>query len=1313
MPLEDFSPPISAWFIKTFGSPTQAQARAWPLIRRGSHVLLSAPTGSGKTLAAFLVAIERIGRKRMAGDRRRREGASVLYVSPLRSLVSDVATNLVEPLSAIGSLDPAFEGIEVGVRTGDTAASARSRQVKRPPDIVATTPESLALMLLSEGGRKILSTVEYVIVDEIHAVVGSKRGPQLALSLELLEDLVAPSGRQSPEESFFATSWRPGYHRRVGLQRVGLSATQEPITSMARFLGGVGREVAIVDCGRFRAMDVQIELGSSEVGAVCSGEEWSAIYEKVAALVQEHRSSLVFVATRRMAERVGARLGELLGNDVVASHHGSLSKERRQTVESRLKAGELKAVVATSSLELGIDIGDVDLVIQIGSPKSVTTATQRIGRSGHAVSGLPKGRIFPLTVSELEEVSSIVGMMRDGLLDSATFVEKPLDVLAQECVAACVMRPRQRDELFKIVRRAWPYRDLTAGELDSVLQLHSKGRWALLHLDPVSGVVRATRRARLHCLTNSGTIPDTGEYEVVQIEDGSFLGSLDEDFAIESAIGDVFQLGNSSWRVSKVRQGQVLVSEAGDVPATFPFWFGEGPFRSREVGERIGRFRQAWLELYQKGVDRSERIEWIGEKVRLNLSAASRIDDYLAETANLLGTLPTHSRVVAERFFDHSGGMQLVVHAPFGSRINRAWGLALRKKFCRSFGFELQAAAGDDGLLISLSTMHSFPVEEVFEFLSPESVRHVLEQAVIGTPLFATRWRWAAVCSLLVERNRAGGKIPINLQRTIAQDRLAEAFPQSLACFETLPPGDIPVPLDHPVVRQTLRDCLEYAMDTEELVRVVERLKSGQIERVAVDVPFPSPMAEGILQAKPYEFLDDAPLEERRAHAVPGIGKRPRTPYSGSIDAEVARRVRQRRWPRPDGVEELHHTLVWMGFVTEAEAASSGWNGWLEQLAEQGRVEFEEGRWKAKGVKWDWTSVAEGRLQALGFVAMGEEPLVGSGGRRALLELEAAGKALRVRVGGETVWAERRAASEGLKLTRRKLLESFSPVTIEAFQKFLNHWNHLCEETRLEGPEGVVEAALCAGGLPVEAGRLEREFLSERVRGYRPEWLDSAISSGRIVWFRAGPYRRVAFSKLPICLVPFADAHIWYSVWGGGADPQKLSGNAAAVYEILLERGPRFFFDLEREAGIPSAWLERAIEELITLGLVTADSFSLARWMLRAKRLRALPIRITGRVWAIQRELICREKPDGERISECVAKGLLARMGIVWRERFLECKVPLPWGDIRSALRRLEQRGEARWGRFVRSGSGEQFAAPTAPEYLARIAALGQHADSG
>ncbi|HYM81991.1 MAG TPA: DEAD/DEAH box helicase, partial [Candidatus Limnocylindria bacterium] len=830
MSLEHFHPVVARWFTERIGVPSPPQVEGWPKIRSGRHTLISAPTGTGKTLAAFLSAIDGLLRQGPALA----DETQVLYVSPLKALGNDVQKNLQGPLAELSSREPAFPEVRVMVRSGDTPAHQRTAMRKRPPHILVTTPESLYILLTSESGREMLGSVRTLILDEIHAVAGDKRGAHLALSVERLQQAAdAP------------------------IQRIGLSATQKPISDVANLLVGVGRECELVNIGHRRDLDLAVEIPDSPLATVCSHETWAELIKKMAEMIGQHRTTIVFVNTRKLAERVAARLTEVLGDEQVTSHHGSLARERRLDAEERLKHGKLRALVATASLELGIDIGDVDLVIQAGVTPSIAVLLQRVGRSGHALARTPKGRLFPLTQDELVCAAALLDAIRLGELDRTPQPGRPLDILAQQIVAACIPETWDEERLFDTLRRAWPYRDLTREEFDSVAGLHTDGRAALLHRDGVNGRLRATRRARITALTSGGAIPDTGQYRVVVEPEDVAVGTLDEDFAIESNVGDIFQLGNASWRILKVEPGVVRVADAHGMPPTVPFWFGEAPARTRELSAAIARVRT-------NGRD----PEWLVREVGLGRDAAVQLAEYLNEGERTLGAIPTPECVVLERFFDESGGMQLVVHAPFGGRINRAWGLALRKRFCRGFGFELQAAANEEAIVISLGPQHSFALEEVFDYLHPRRVRDVLVQALLDAPMFGTRWRWNASRALLLPRMQNGRRVPTPFLRFRAEDLLVKAFPQVLACPETLPPGDLPVPWEHPIVRQTIEDCLTEAMDLEGLLEVLHGLRDGRIRRVAVDTREPSAFARGILNAMPYAFLDDAPLEERRTQAV-------------------------------------------------------------------------------------------------------------------------------------------------------------------------------------------------------------------------------------------------------------------------------------------------------------------------------------------------------------------------------------------------------------------------------------------------------------
>src|SRR6266568_75031 len=767
-----FHPAVVRWFEQTFGSPTEPQVRGWPAIQSGRQVLISAPTGSGKTLAAFLASLDALFREGVEADLP--DETQVVYVSPLKALSNDIRKNLQEPLAGIRALLGETNGLEIDVRadvrTGDTTAAQRQALIKKPPHILVTTPESLYLLLTSDSGRQMLSTARTLILDEIHAVVDDRRGAHLALSVERLAAL---------------TRLRQGYGEQAKspLQRIGLSATQKPIEEVARFLVGAHAvddagtpDCEIIDIGHRREMDLAIELPTSPLEAVMSNEVWEEIYRRLAELIQAHRTTLVFVNTRRMAERVTHHLSELLGADIVTSHHGSLSAKLRLDAEDRLKRGDLKALVATASLELGIDIGSVDLVCQLGTTRSIATLLQRVGRAEHRRGGLPKGRIFPLSRDELVECVALLDCVRRGDLDRLLIPEKPLDMLAQQIVAATSSEDWEEARIFELVRRAWPYRNLSREEFESVIKMLAEGfstkrgrRSALIHHDAVNQRLRGRRGARLVALTSGGAIPDNADYRVILEPSETFVGTVNEDFAVESLAGDIFQLGNASWRILRVNSGVVRVEDAKGQPPGVPFWLGEAPARTAELSRAVSDLRIQIEELVgtsrcdvqaSQGVVPTNAVAaWLAKKMQLSADAAEQVGEYFADTYRSLGTIPSQQTLVMERFFDESGGMQLVLHSPFGNRINRAWGLALRKRFCRSFNFELQAAATDDAIVISLGTQHSFPLEEVFRYLNSKTIRDLLVQALLDAPMFTIRWRWNATRSLAVPRFRGGAKI--------------------------------------------------------------------------------------------------------------------------------------------------------------------------------------------------------------------------------------------------------------------------------------------------------------------------------------------------------------------------------------------------------------------------------------------------------------------------------------------------------------------------------------------------------------------------
>ncbi|MET0792708.1 MAG: DEAD/DEAH box helicase [Polyangiaceae bacterium] len=1241
MPLSSFHPAIQRWFSERLGEPTPPQRDGWPAIRAGQHTLIAAPTGSGKTLAAFLSAIDQL----LSRGAELEDRTQVLYISPLKALASDIQKNLQGPLAELRALDPSLPELRVAVRTGDTSQKSRAAMSKRAPHILVTTPESAYILLTSDGGRQMLGSVRTVIVDEIHALARDKRGSHLALSLERLEALAAHP-----------------------VQRIGLSATQKPLEDVARFLVGVGRECTLVDAGHLRHIDLAIEVPPSPLSAVCSHEVWEEIYQRIATLVREHRTTLVFVNTRKMAERVAARLGNLLDPSEVACHHGSLAAPRRHDAEQRLKAGQLKVLVATASLELGIDIGDIDLVAQVGASRSIATLLQRVGRAGHGVQRTPKGRIFPLTLDELIEAAALVRSVRTGQLDRTPQPGRPLDILAQQVVAACVAETWDEEALFQLLRRAWPYRELERREFDEVVKVHLEGRWALLHRDGVGMRLRATRRARLTAITSGGAIADNADYQVILDPEGTLVGTLNEDFAIESNGGDIFQLGTASWRILRVSGGVVRVADAQGAPPTIPFWLGEAPARTRELCDEISAVREQALS---NGPELGSQI---------GAEAALQISEYARAGAAALGAVPTQRRVILERFFDESGGMQLVLHAPFGGRINRAWGLALRKRFCRGFGFELQAAANEEAIVLSLGPQHSFPLEEVFDYLHPDTAQELLVQALLPAPMFKTRWRWNVSRALLVERMRGGKRTPPPLVRMRADDLLAASFPAAVACGETLPPGDIEVPMDHPLVRQTVADCLTEAMDVEGFLAVLRGLRDGSIERIAVDSTEPSRFAHGILAAQPYSFLDDAPLEERRTQAV--LTRRTLDVKSadelGALDPAAIQRVREEAWPTPTSAEELHEALLWMGYLTVVEG--SPWASWLDELVRAGRVLLEGERYFAFEASRAPKEILRGRLEALGPI-VSDDPL--------LLELEGEGFVLRGRFEGRAGWCSRRLLARIHRYTLEGLRKEIEPVAPVDFLRFLASWQHLDAERQLEGPRGVLEVIRKLSGFDVPAAAWEASVLPARVRGYKREWLDELTLSGEVVWGRLWGSAAAPIRSTPVCLVPRDDLESWLGL-SIPTEPPALGHAAGELQTLLAARGAMFAQGLQRLSGLHPDELDEGLGELIARGLVTCDSFNGLRQLLLSVSKRRSAVKMAGR-WSLLRHEGLLAPP-----AEFVARQLLQRTGVVFRKTVAREKQPLPWRDLLRVLRTLEARGEVRGGRFVAGFDGEQYALPEA-----------------
>ncbi len=1351
-----FHPAVAAWFGRSFAAATPAQAQAWPAIQNGEHVLIAAPTGSGKTLAAFLAAID--GLVRQGLEEPLKDETQIVYVSPLKALSNDIQKNLQAPLAGIREQLRA-QGlpdvdIRTWVRTGDTPSAERDKARKRPPHIVVTTPESLYILLGSESGRKMLSTTRTVIVDEIHAVAPNKRGAHLAISLERLAALVAETGGGA-------------------VQRVGLSATQKPIEEVAHFLVGAGIDgqpaphCRIIDTGHKRNRDLALEIPSSPLEAVMSNEVWAEVYDRITQLVEEHRTTLIFVNTRRLAERVTAQLSERLGETNVAAHHGSLSKEQRLTAEQRLKHGKLKALVATTSLELGIDIGDVDLVCQISSPRSIASFLQRVGRAGHAVGGTSKGRLFPLSRDELVECTALIDSVQRGELDQLTIPERPLDVLAQQIVADSAAREWSEDALFALVRRAWPYRDLPRADFDAVVAMLGEGfttrrgrRGALIHHDAVNHEIRGRRGARLTAITSGGTIPDNADYRVQMEPENIFIGTVNEDFAVESLAGDIFQLGNRSYRILRVERGTVRVEDAHGEPPSIPFWLGEAPGRSDELSESVSRLRRDIATRLTDDATGETALRWLIDEVGIAEPPARALVDYLASAHAALGLLPTQDSLVFERFFDESGGMQLVIHTPYGSRLNRAWGLALRKRFCGKFNFELQAAATEDNIVLSLTSVHSFELDAVKRYLHSSSVRDVLIQALLDAPMFLTRWRWVAGVALALPRFRGGRKVAPQLARMESEDLVATIFPDQMACAENIV-GDREIP-DHPLVRQTIHDCTTEAMDLAGLERLLQGIESGAIEVVTRDLTEPSPLALEVLSARPYAYLDDAPIEERRTQAV--MGRRWLAPEKvadiGRLDPEAIARVRSEAWPEPANADELHDALVWLGFATEAEAqANAGWRDWLAELSRARRVArlrtpgaalwitaerlpqfrtlwptatlepeivapaaYAERTWPADEAL---VEILRGRLEGLGPVTL--ESFAASLGLTTedvaapLAVLEGEGFALRGRFapGAEAdEWCDRRLLARIHNYTVKRLRAEIEPVAARDFLRFLFRWQRVAPSARMEGPDAVNAIVGQLEGYEAPAGAWEADILPARIAEYEPAWLDDHCLAGRISWARLRPRvaavigngRKAApVRSTPITLLPRRHAPLWGAI-SPAADGIHPSQRGQTVMEAIREHGALFFDELVEVTGLLRPQVEEALAELVALGLVNSDSFGGLRALLvpsadrrppphgrRRRRTRVFGMEDAGR-WAMARKVRTATPLKGDsEAGEHIARSLLRRYGVVfWKLLEREADWLPPWRDLLRVYRRLEARGDIRGGRFVAGFSGEQYALPEA-----------------
>jgi ATP-dependent Lhr-like helicase len=1333
--VDGFHPAVGEWFRRRFpDGATPPQRDGWPHIAAGRDTLIAAPTGSGKTLAGFLVCIDRLYRAHETGDPI--DGvARVVYVSPLKALAVDIAENLQRPLTEIAEIaremgiDP--PDIKVAVRTGDTPASQRASMTRKPPSFVVTTPESLYLLVTSASGREALRTVDTVIVDEIHAVARDKRGSHLALTLERLEALCDA---------------RPA--------RIGLSATQRPVETVARLLVGDRPLPAIVDSGHQRALDLAIELPEGELEAVASGEQMADVLDRIAAHVRDHHTTLVFVNTRRLAERFAHQLGERLGDDVVAAHHGSLSKDRRYRVESRLRAGDLRALVATASLELGIDIGPVELVCQIGTPRSIATFLQRVGRSNHTRTGVPKGILYPLTRDELIECTALLSAVRAGRLDAIHLAPMPLDIAAQQVIAEVAAQDWGTDALYDLVRRAEPYRELTRQQFDDVIDLVARGvetgrgpRGRYVYHDAVNGEVRGRKGARIAALTSGGAIPETGDYRVVAEPDDTFIGTVNEDWAVESMAGDIFLLGTHSWQIRRVEAGVVRVRDAGGAPPTVPFWLGEAPARTEELSEEVSTLRER-VDGFLAAGDPDGARAWLVEVAGIGTDAATMTVDYLAVGRAVLGFVPTQQNIVIERFFDETGGMQLVIHSPYGSRINRAYGIALRKKFCRTFNFELQAAATDNAIVLSLGPHHSFPLEEVVRYLRSDTVEDTLEHSVLDSPMFISRWRWNLNRALLVLRFRGGRRNPPPIQRMESDDLMAAVFPGAAACQDNQV-GPIEIP-DHLIVRQTIDDTLHEALDAAGLRELLEAIELGDVTVHTRDTTEPSVLAHEILTARPYAFLDDEEFQNRRVNAV-NLRRGLAVDLSaiGTLDPDAIARVQEEIAPEPAGADELHDLLCSLVLLP----ARDDWRDRFDELVARGRAQVlphpDQELWCATECAPDAARALAGNDDAVTNVVRGHLELAGittvDGLARAtalpatrvavgLAALERDGFALQGRYtegATDTEWVARRLLARMHSYSRRARRAAIDPVTTQDFVRFALRWQHLAPGTQLAGDDGLRRTIEQLQGWEAAAAAWEPELLARRMRHYEPAALDRLCHDGEIGWLRLAPPARDvdapagAPNKATPISVVFRDDLPWLlAAARAGADPASPAvGATAEIVEVLEARGACFATELGAVTHRLPQDVERALWDGVSRGLLTSDGFGAIRARVgRNVRGGAEAVRLSrlmrgarangaavGR-WALvpsaDAAAVGDTGVDQDELAEAVAALLLERWGVVFRDLVLRESMRFPWRDVQRALRRLEDRGLVRGGRFVVGFSGEQYALPVAVEQLAYVRKL-------
>lgn len=1325
-------PLVQEWFLSKVGKPSKPQIMGWPAINAEKSTLIAAPTGSGKTLAAFLSCINNLVIQAL--ENKLEDKTQVIYISPLKALSNDVQKNLIKPLEEITELakkkNLAISKIKVGLRTGDTPAYERVSMVKKPPHILVTTPESLYILLTAKKSREILRFVNTVIVDEIHALAKDKRGIHLSLSLERLQ--------------FIA------YKK---ITRIGLSATQKPIELVARFLCGSRRELPeIIDIGHKRERKLIIEVPKESLSAVATNNIWDEIYDRLALLAQSRRSTLIFANTRRLAERIAHNLSDRLGPDQVAAHHGSLSRTLRLDVETKLKTGQLKALVATASLELGIDIGELDLVCQIGSPRSIAVALQRVGRAGHWHEGISEGRFFATTRDELLECAALIKAIEEGALDALIMPERCLDILAQQLVAMCVTDSFSEKALFELVTQAYAYRDLSLQEFKSVLIMlcegisGSRGRYgAYLFHDKVNDQISAKKHARIVAVSNGGAIADIGLFSVLAEPNNILVGTLDEDFAVESTKGDIILLGTTSWRIKRVESnaGKVFVEAAPGMAPSVPFWRGEAPGRSDELSACLSDLRREIARKLKDDPNFIETTKWLKSLCHIEEHGALQLSEYIYQGCAVLGAVPTQDTIIAERFFDEAGGMQLIIHSPFGARINKAWGLALRKKFCRSFNFELQASATDNGLNIALLEQHSFPLQDVFKFLNPKFLKEVLIQAVLQSPFFGTRWRFVAMRSLALVKFRNGKKMPPNILRMLSDDLLASVFPDAAACQDNLGGRDISLP-DHPLVNEAMSEIFLELLDEEGLCRVLEKIDKKIINIIAIDTPLPSVFSHEILNANPYAFLDDAPLEERRARAVEMRRMLPNSVLSeiGALDFQVILDVKEQAWPDIRDANELHDSLQSFIAIPLSIIKLHNLEKFFEELVTQKRATWAHNNNTPLALAAETRKIFQAIypnlslehelkdfddplleredalilalrhwMQSLGptsstYLSELLELPVGDLDA-ALYKLESTGLILRgsFTQSENLEWCERRLLARIHRLTVEKLRQEIRSSTAASFAGWLLRWQHVQAGSQLQGKKGLLEVIRQLQGFELPANAWEREIFKARVSDFDPDMLDHLALKGVVGWGRLSPHPAllksdkktvVARAGAPMSFFIREDAH-----WLIKAQPQEedlaiVSPVARAIFLFLKEHGASFFHEILRGVSRLAYEVEESLWQLLAVGFITADDFDNLR-LLNSKRrtTRGQSLRHSTGRWSI-----LSHQANSQNNIEASARLLLNRYGVVFRDLLKRERNMPQWRDLLFCLRRLEDCGEIRGGRFVEGFAGEQFALPQAVESL-------------